>query len=53
MQKTKIPNTDLEVSNLCFGIISLRTSTKDPDRLIGKFVESGGCFFDTAHCCSF
>jgi aryl-alcohol dehydrogenase-like predicted oxidoreductase len=55
MKKIKIPNTELEVSNLCFGTSSLGTSTKgkDADRLIGEFVEAGGCFFDTAHCYSF
>jgi aryl-alcohol dehydrogenase-like predicted oxidoreductase len=55
MKKHKIPNTDLEVSALCFGASSLGTSTKGElaDGLITQFIEAGGCFFDTAHCYSF
>ncbi len=55
MKKIKIPNTYLEVSELCFGTSSLGTSTKGKhaDRLISQFIDAGGNYFDTAHCYSF
>lgn len=55
MKIYKIPNTDLEVSSLCFGTSSLGTQIKGDlaDSLIAEFIKFGGNFFDTAHCYSF
>jgi aryl-alcohol dehydrogenase-like predicted oxidoreductase len=50
-----IPQTDLRVSQLCYGGVSWGTKVRgdEMDRLINAFRDLGGCFFDTAHCYSF
>jgi len=55
MKRVRIPGTDLEVSALCYGLGSFGTSVRgeEADRLYAAYRESGGCFFDTAHCYSF
>ncbi len=47
----KIPNTDLNVSALCFGTcpLSLVAEEKEVFRLFDRFVDGGGNFFDTAN----
>lgn len=52
MQRYRLPQTDLEVSALCFGAGSLGTATQGAatDRLLAAYLEAGGNFFDTAHC---
>src|SRR5690348_4181308 len=55
MKTLALPHTDLMVSQFCFGAGAIGTAVKDDeaDRLLAHFVESGGNFFDTAHCYSF
>lgn len=55
MKKHLIPQTDLEVSQFCFGAGGLGTSVKGEhtDQLIIAFMNGGGNFFDTAHCYAF
>ena len=55
MRRHRLPNTDLEVSTLCFGASSFGTGVRnaEADRLTAAFVEAGGNFFDTAHCYAF
>jgi aryl-alcohol dehydrogenase-like predicted oxidoreductase len=50
-----LPQTDLKVSALCFGLGSFGTRVRDDaaDRLLAAFFEAGGNFVDTAHCYSF
>lgn len=55
MQRTTLPNTDLEVSALClggggFGALVTGDAT---DYLISDFLAAGGNFLDSAHCYSF
>jgi aryl-alcohol dehydrogenase-like predicted oxidoreductase len=55
MKRHKLPNTDLEISALCCGGVSLGTTLRGEamDRLLDAFLDLGGNFFDTAHCYSF
>lgn len=55
MNLYRLPNTDLEVSRLCFGTVHVGASLQgaDLDRLVSAFMEAGGNFFDTAHCYAF
>jgi len=50
-----IPDTDLEVSPLCYGLATFGTVIGQPeaDRLYEAFRAAGGNFFDTAHCYAF
>jgi aryl-alcohol dehydrogenase-like predicted oxidoreductase len=55
MRRTVIPQTDLEVSALCYGTAGLGSAIRgdDVDALLGAFREEGGNFVDTAHCYAF
>lgn len=55
MKRHRIPNTDLEVSALCLGGggIGARVSGAGLDRLVARYLDVGGNFFDTAHCYAF
>jgi aryl-alcohol dehydrogenase-like predicted oxidoreductase len=55
MNSFQIPNTSLTVSRFCYGTGSFGTSVigNQADKLLAKFVEAGGNFFDTAHCYAF
>ena len=55
MDRFQIPGTKLVISELCMGTGDFGTEIKgrELDRLVAAFVESGGCFFDTAHCYAF
>lgn len=50
-----IPNSDLEVSRICYGAMGCgtRITGADVDRILDTFIERGGNFFDTAHCYAF
>ncbi|MBT3272645.1 MAG: aldo/keto reductase [Spirochaetales bacterium] len=50
-----IPNTDLSVSSICYGVMGCgtRIAGADMERVLDAFIEHGGNFFDTAHCYSF
>ncbi len=50
-----IPDTDLRVSALCYGLGSFGSRVKgaEMERLFTTFREAGGNFFDTAHCYAF
>ena len=52
MQKHLIPNTDLNVSALCYGTASWGHEVvgRQLDRLLDAFRDAGGNFLDTAHC---
>ena len=49
-----IPNTDLKVSSLCYGVMRFGCEVhgQEMHELYRVFCESGGNFFDTAHCYS-
>jgi 1-deoxyxylulose-5-phosphate synthase len=51
MKHHKLQNTDLSVSDFCYGVMRFGTRVKGDDmfRLYEKFREAGGNFFDTAH----
>ncbi len=51
MKHQLIPNTDLNVSSYCYGVMFFGTRAKGDDayRLYEQFVEAGGNLFDTAH----
>lgn len=51
MKHQVIPNTDLNVSSYCYGVMFFGTRAKGDDayRLYEQFVEAGGNLFDTAH----
>jgi aryl-alcohol dehydrogenase-like predicted oxidoreductase len=55
MKQHLIPNTDLRVSALCYGLGSFGSRVKGAEmaRLFATFREAGGSFFDTAHCYAF
>ncbi|MFO7870558.1 MAG: aldo/keto reductase [Kiritimatiellia bacterium] len=55
MKKTKIGQTDLEVSEFCLGTMpyGVKISGDEVDTLIDSFRGEGGNFFDAAHCYSF
>ena len=52
MKRELIPNTDLEVSALCYGSASWGHAVvgRSLDRLLNAFRDAGGNFLDTAHC---
>jgi aryl-alcohol dehydrogenase-like predicted oxidoreductase len=52
VQKHLIPNTDLNVSALCYGTASWGHEVvgRQLDRLLHAFRDAGGNFLDTAHC---
>src|SRR5579862_170257 len=52
MRRYTLPNTNLEVSTLCFGLGSLGTGFQGPDagELLMDYLAAGGNFVDTAHC---
>ena len=52
---TRIPNTDLDVSRLCYGVMQFNAKVRGPEmhELYRRFREAGGNFFDTAHCYNF
>ena len=52
MQTCQLVNTDLVVSQLCYGGVSwgVRVGSQRMDQLIGLFRDLGGNFIDTAHC---
>lgn len=51
MKRHTLPNTDLQVSTLCYGCAPLGTVVRgeEMDRLLDAFVDLGGNFLDTAH----
>ncbi len=55
MKRTTLPNSDIQVSQLCCGTGSFGTALKgaDTDRLVAAYLEAGGNCFDTAHCYAF
>ena len=55
MGRLTIPNTDLEISPICYGAMGCGTRVvgADMDRILDAFVDRGGNFFDTAHCYAF
>ena len=54
MQRIGLTDTDLVVSELCYGGVSwgVRVTDAEMDQLVGLFRDLGGNFFDTAHCYS-
>ncbi len=52
MKVHRIPNTDLTVSGICYGVMHLGTVARGDQALdlYRRFREAGGTFFDTAHC---
>ena len=54
MKRHLIPNTELSVSSLCYGVMRFGAEVHGHDmhELYHVFCESGGNFFDTAHCYS-
>jgi aryl-alcohol dehydrogenase-like predicted oxidoreductase len=52
MDRHTIPNTDLEVSALCYGTAQWGHAVvgEHLDRLFNAFRDAGGNFIDTAHC---
>jgi aryl-alcohol dehydrogenase-like predicted oxidoreductase len=52
MLKHAIPNTDLEVSALCYGTAQWGHAVfgRQLDALVNAFRDAGGNFIDTAHC---
>ncbi|NQU75470.1 MAG: aldo/keto reductase [Planctomycetes bacterium] len=55
MEYHRIADTDLNLSALCYGMMSFGTELKgqDADRMYIAFRQAGGNFFDTAHCYAF
>ncbi len=56
MKIQPLTNTDLTVSQLCYGTMQLakdELTQEDCDRLMDAYMEAGGNFFDTAHCYCF
>lgn len=55
MQTIRIPNTDLDVSRFALGTGSFGTHLKGEQarKLVERYFELGGNFFDTAHCYAF
>lgn len=55
MNRHLIPNSDLRVSALCYGMgpFGSRVQGAEMERLFAAFREAGGNFFDTAHCYAF
>lgn len=55
LKRYLVPNTDLRVSALCYGLGSFGSGVKgaEMERLFATFREAGGNFFDTAHCYAF
>lgn len=55
MRQFAIPNTELSVSILCYGMAAFGTTVQGEAmaRLFGIFRDAGGSFFDTAHCYAF
>jgi len=55
MKRINLPQTDLEVSALCYGVGGFGTAAHGEltDRLLAQFLEAGGNFVDTAHCYGF
>jgi aryl-alcohol dehydrogenase-like predicted oxidoreductase len=51
MKQYKLQNTDLSLSELCYGVMRFGTFVRGEDmfRLYNSFREEGGNFFDTAH----
>jgi aryl-alcohol dehydrogenase-like predicted oxidoreductase len=51
MKQHKLQNTDLSVSDFCYGVMRFGTfvSGEDMFRLYNLYREAGGNFFDTAH----
>jgi aryl-alcohol dehydrogenase-like predicted oxidoreductase len=51
----RIPNTNLDVSGLCYGVMQFNARVRGADmhELYRCFREAGGNFFDTAHCYNF
>lgn len=52
MKQKRLPGTELDVSELCFGMGGFGTTTRGDktDHLVAAYLEAGGNFFDTAHC---
>ena len=52
MKRHSIPNTDLEVSALCYGTAQWGHAVvgQHLDQLVNAFRDAGGNFIDTAHC---
>lgn len=52
MKAHRIPNTDLTVSGICYGVMHFGTGVRGSQvlDLYRQFREAGGTFFDTAHC---
>jgi aryl-alcohol dehydrogenase-like predicted oxidoreductase len=52
MRQRRLPGTELDVSEVCFGMGGFGTTTQGEktDRLVSAYLEAGGNFFDTAHC---
>ena len=52
MRQWRLTGTDLDVSELCFGMGGFGTRVRGDatDRLVSTYLEAGGNFFDTAHC---
>ena len=55
LTRQRLPQTDLEISALCYGtgMFGSSTTEEDADRLFTLFRDAGGNFFDTAHCYGF
>jgi aryl-alcohol dehydrogenase-like predicted oxidoreductase len=51
MKRASIPNTDLSVSSICYGVMRFgaRVHGNDMHELYRVYCEAGGNFFDTAH----
>jgi aryl-alcohol dehydrogenase-like predicted oxidoreductase len=52
MKRHNIPNTDLSVSSICYGVMRFGTTVHGDKmhELYRIYCEAGGNFFDTAHC---
>ena len=50
MKYVTLPKTDLKVSNVCMGTVFFGSTVdkKESFRVLDRFVEMGGNFFDTA-----
>ena len=55
MKSHHLPDSDLQVSTLCFGAGNFGTTVVDErlEQLVRLFLDAGGNFFDTAHCYGF
>ncbi|MCW3097774.1 MAG: hypothetical protein JWL77_3392 [Chthonomonadaceae bacterium] len=52
MRRRRLPGTERDVSELCFGMGGFGTTVRGDatDRMVAAYLEAEGDFFDTAHC---